>query len=262
MPDFVPVLVAAVLLLIVLLVAFGGSMLFSLGGYGGRGGQAYYSRTIDLGRDMVVMYTEGQKDITSLKGEVSQGLFGNTKQKVDFTVDNYDDATEGVLKLKIWNSNYYGNFIIAINGQEVYSGTPEIGDKTIVFDGSILKSSNTIEVEAESSGWKIWAPTVYIFDASLSVNYIGKETQSLSFVLTDKEVTNVNRARLLVFGTREFGTGDLSVKINGREIYSGLTTIYTDFAVDVLKPGNNTLDLSTEQNTRYNIVSAQIVLFF
>ena len=259
MPDFVPVLVAAVLLLIVLLVAFGGSLLFTPTG---QGGQASRSRTIDFGRDMVVMYTEGQKNITSLKGEVSQGLFGDTEQKTEFSVDDYRDATEGVIKLQIWNSNYYGNFIIKINDQEVYNGAPEIGDKTIVFDGSILKSINTIEVEAESSGWKFWAPTVYIFDASLTVNYIGKKAQSLSFQLSEKEIANLNRARLLVFGTREFGTGDLNVKINGREIYSGLTTIYTDFAVDALKVGNNTLDLSTEKNTRYNIASAQIVLFF
>jgi hypothetical protein len=258
MPDFVPVLVAAVLLLIVLLVAFGGSMLFTPT----RQGISPYSRTIVLGQDLVVMYTEGQKNITSLKGEVSQGLFGDTEQKIDFAVDDYNDASEGVIKLKIWNSNYYGNFIIMINGQEVYRGTPGIGEKTIVFDGSILKASNTIEVEAESSGWKIWAPTVYIFDADLTVNYIGKKTQSLNFDLTNKEVTNINRARLLVFGTRDFGTGDLTVKLNGREIYSGLTTIYTDFAIDDLKVGNNTLDLSTEKNTRYNIISVQVVLFF
>jgi len=258
MPDFVPVLVAAVLSLIILLLAFSGTLL----SYPSRpGGSAVSSKTIVLGQDLVVMYTEGQKNITSLKGEVSQGLFGKSEQKVDFTVDNYRDASEGVIKLKTWNSNYYGNFLIYVNSKEVYNGVPEIGEKTIVFDGSILKSSNTIEIEAESSGWKIWAPTDYIFDASLSVNYIGRKTQSLSFDLTNVEITNVNRARLLVFGTRE-GTGNIIARLNGRDIYSGFTTVYTDFAIDNLKVGNNTLELSTEKNTRYNISSVQIVLFF
>jgi hypothetical protein len=258
MPDFVPVLIAAVLSLIVLLLAFGGSMLFTPTR---PGGTALSSKTIVLGQDLVVMYVEGQKNITSLKGEISQGLFGNVNQKADFEVDNYQDASEGVIKLKIWNSNYYGNFIIKVNDKEVYRGTPEIGEKTITFDGSILKASNTIEIGAESSGWKIWAPTIYIFDADLSVNYIGKKTQSFSFDLTNLEVTNVNRARLLIFGARD-GPGNLIVKLNGREIYSGITQIYIDFAVDALSVGNNTLDLSTEKNTRYNITSAQIVLFF
>jgi hypothetical protein len=258
MSDFVPILIAAVLSLIVLLLAFGGSMLFSPTR---PGGTLLSSKTVVLGQDLVVMYVEGQKNITSLEGEVSQGLFGNTKQKSEFEVDNYRDASEGVIKLGIKDSNYYGNFLISINDKEVYNGAPKIGESTIVFDGSNFKASNTVEVEAESSGWKIWAPTIYTFDANLSVNYLGKKTQSLSFDLTNLEITNVNRARLLVFGTRE-GTGNLVAKLNGREIYSGFTTVYTDFAVDALKVGNNTLDLSTEQNTRYNITSVQIILFF
>jgi len=260
MPEFVPVLVAAVLSMIILLLAFGGSMFISPTPKAR--GALYSSRTILLGEDLVVMHVEGQKNITNLKGEISQGLFGNNEQKIDFAVDNYRDASEGILKLKTWNSNYYGNLMININGEQVYIGTPEIGERTISFDGSILKADNTIEVASESSGWKIWAPTVYIFNADLSVNYIGKKTQSLRFDLTSTEISNVNRARLLVFGNRDFGTGDLTVRLNGREIYSGLTTVYTDFAIDALQEGNNTLDLSTEENTGYNITSAQLILFF
>lgn len=257
MPDFVPVLIAAVLMLIVLLIAFGGSMLIPTG----PGGSKASSKTIVLGQDLVVMYVEGQKNVASLKGEVSQGLFGNTEQNIAFTVDNYKDASEGVIKLRIWNSNYYGAFIIKVNDKEVYRGVPAIGEQSIVFDGSILKANNTIEVEAESSGWKVWAPTIYIFNADLSVNYLGRKTQSLGFDLTTAEAKNVNRARLLIFGARN-GPGNLIARINGREIFSGFTTVYTDFAIDNLKAGNNTLDLSTEKNTIYNLSSVQIVLFF
>jgi len=260
MPDFVPVLVAAVLILIVLLVAFGGS-LFIPGGFGGGGAVKSNSKTIVLGQDLVVMYVEGQQNLTSLGGEASQGIFGGITQKSEFTVDNYKDASEGVIKLRIWNSNYYGNFIIEVNGQPVFNGVPTIGEKTIVFDGSIMKSENTIEIEAEGSGWKIWAPNVYIFNASLSVNYIGRKTQSLSFDLSKAEVTNVDRGRLLVFGTRN-GPGQLTATLNGREIFSGFTTVYMDFAIDNLKAGNNTLELSTEKNTIYNISSVQVVVFY
>jgi len=257
MPDFVPVLVAAVLMLIVLLIVFGGSLLVPTS----PGGMKASSKTIVLGQDLVVMYVEVQSNVASLKGEVSQGLFGNIEQKTDFTVDNYKDASEGVIKLRIWNSNYYGAFIIKVNDKEVYRGVPKIGEQSIVFDGSILNFSNVIKIEAESSGWKIWAPTAYIFNADLSVNYLGKKTQSLSFDLTSIEAKNVNRARLLIFGTRN-GAGNLVARINGREIFSGFTTVYTDFAIDNLRAGSNTLDLSTERNTIYNLSSVQIVLFF
>jgi hypothetical protein len=259
MPDFVPVLVAAVLSLIVLLLVFGGSMFFSP--VSRQGGIKSSSKTIVLGEDLVVMYVEGQENLTSFGGEVTQGLFGNSEKKINFDVDNSKDASEGIIKLRLWNSNYYGNLFVNVNGEEVYRGAPQIGEKTIIFDGDILKDTNTIEVQAESSGWKIWAPTVYIFNADLSVNYLGRKTQSLSFDLTNLEITNVNRARLLVFGTRD-GSGNLNARLNGREIFSGLTTVYTDFGIDTLRVGNNTLELSTEKNTRYNITSVQLVLFF
>jgi hypothetical protein len=258
MADFVSVLIVAVLLLIGLLIVFGGASIFLPSGYGGN---AQPSKTIVLGQNLAVMYMEGQNNVTSLKGEVSQGVFGNEKQKTEFAVDNYKDVSEGIIKLKVLNSNYYGAFIININGQLVYQGVPEIGEKTITFDGSVLKSDNEIGIEAESSGWKLWAPNIYLFNADLSVNYIGKTTQSLSFDLTSSEMKNINRARLLVFGTRN-GPGDLLVKINGMEVFSGLTPIYTDFSTDNLKVGNNVLDLSTEKNTAYNLTTVQLVLFF
>lgn len=258
MPDFVPVLIVAVLSLIVLLIAFGGSMFI----LPGSGGTKSSSKTVDIGQNFVVMFLQGENNITHLSGESSQGLFGKTSQKTSFPLGDYTDASEGIIKLKVWNSNYYGNLLIYINGGQVYRGTPQIGDNVISFDGSALKANNTIEIESESSGWKIWAPTVYIFDADLSVNLVGKKTHTFSFDLTNSEVANVNRGRLLVFGTRSSGNGNLNVVLNGVEVYSGLTPIYTDFAIDNFKAGNNTLELSTEQNTAYNITSAQIVLFF
>jgi hypothetical protein len=257
MPDFVPVLVAAVLSLVVLLVAFGGSMFIPTGA----GGHKESSKTIILGQNLVVMYIEGQKNVTSLGGEASQGIFGSSDQETGFTIDDYKDVSEGVIKLRTWNSNYYGNLFINVNGNQVFNGVPAIGEQTIIFDSSILRPNNTLQVQAESSGWKMWAPNVYIFNASLSVNYIGRTTQSLKFDLNSAESKGASRARLLVFGTRT-GPGNLVATLNGNQIFSGFTTVYTDFAIDNLKEGQNTLDLSTEKNTIYNITSVQIVVFY
>jgi len=255
MPDFVPVLIAAVLSLIVLLIAFGG-------GFISQPGELRASRTIFLGQDFTITYSAGEKSVASLGGEVSRGVFSGIGDKtIDFQVPNTADISECVIKLKIWNTNHYGNLIISINGKEIYRGFPNIGEKTISFGKDILEGSNTLEVEAENSGWRFWAPTVYIFDMNVNVNYLGRKTRSFTFDISENELTNTNRARLLIFGTRE-GRGNLNVRLNGVEIYSGLTTVYTDFAVDALEIGNNTLDLSTEPDTTYNISSAQIVLFF
>jgi len=254
MPDFVPVLVGAVLILIVLMISF-----FGITPPPSRGIAA--TRTVLLGENFSVTYTVGEEDITSLSGTVSRGLLSGRDEIIDFNVPTAEDASEGLINLNIKDSNHYGNLIIRVNEKEVYKGFPKTGETLISFNGNILENRNTLEIISESSGWKIWAPTVYTFDLSLSVNYLGKKTKSFIFDLTDLEIMNMNRARLLIFGERD-GTGNLAVKINNREIYNGLTNVYTDFPVDILIAGNNTIDLSAGVNTRYDISSAEIVFFF
>ncbi len=255
MPEFIPILIVAILSLIVLLLAFGS------------GRVSYVStipsstKTLVLGEKFSVSYVSGEELIANLSGEISQGLFSSETKKINFNIEDPTDISEGRIKLRVWNSNYYGDMIIEVNGEKIYEGTPEIGEKIVTFGGNILKHSNTLEVLAESSGWRIWAPTVYIFDLNLSVSYLGRRKQSFTFELSNLEVMNTNRARLLVFGERR-GTGDLIVRLNGIEIFRGFTNVYTDFPTDILKEGNNTLELSTEPNTAYDISSVEIILFF
>jgi hypothetical protein len=256
MPDFIPVLVVAVLGLIALLLIFSGGFIF-----GGIGRISESSRTINLGEDFTVSYEIGKDSILSWGGEVNSGLFSNLEEREEFDIENVGDVSEGTINMKIWNSNYYGNLLMYINGEEIYNGAPLAGDKTINFNGSTLKSNNVIEIKAENSGWKMWAPTVYILDMDLSIGYESKKTQTFEFEMTGLEIDSLNRARLLIFGTRE-GTGNMIVKLNGKEIFEGRTPIYTDFAIDNFVEGRNTLDLSAEANTEYDITSAQVVLFF
>lgn len=252
--DFVPVLVGAVLIMIVFLILF-----FGVIPAPSRGIAA--TRTVLLGENFSVTYVVGEEYVTNSEGTVSRGLLSGEDEIIDFDVPDSEDASEGLINLNIIDSNYYGCLIIRMNEKEVYRDFPKKGETLISFNGNILENRNTLEVIAESSGWKIWAPAVYIFDLDISVNYLGKKMKSFIFDLTELEIMNMNRARLLIFGERD-GTGNLVVKINGREMYNGLTNIYTDFPVDILIAGNNTIDLSTEVNTRYDISSAEIVFFF
>ena len=256
MHDFVPVLVAAVLGLIVLIVIFSGSF-----GFGGIGTISESSRTVNLGEDFTVSYEVGQRDIMKWGGEVNSGLFSNLEEREEFEIENVGDVSEGFMDMKIWNSNYYGNLLIYVNNEEVYAGAPLAGDKTISFNSSVLKSNNILDVRAENSGWKLWAPTVYILDLDLYVGLESRKTQDFEFELSGMEVESLNRARLLIFGSRS-GAGDLTVNLNDNQIFEGKTPIYTDFAIDNFKAGMNTLDLSAGPNTAYNITSAQIVLFY
>jgi hypothetical protein len=259
MPDFMPVLLIAVILFVGLLIVFGGDLVYAPSeSHGNR----YFpsDRTIEF-NNFEVYYTSSEERAGYVGGEVSNGIFAKEDKKIGFQVSRPDEVSEALLDLKVWNTNYYGRFIVLVNGKEVYEGYPPVGEKLISFDKSLLKDDNILEIMAESSGWRIWAPTVYSFDLNTEIDYLGKKTQSFTFDLNDQETKYMTKARIVVFGDRT-GTGNLKVRINGEEIYSGLTTAYQDFPTSVLLTGNNTIDFSTEPNTTYRISSAQVIVFF
>ncbi|MFH1473288.1 MAG: hypothetical protein ABIE55_00160 [Candidatus Aenigmatarchaeota archaeon] len=257
MPDFIPVLIAAILGLIVMMLVFSGGFDFSATGRN----ISQSSRSIELGEDFSISYSVGENTVSEFGGEISNGLFSYSEQRSEFDIENIGDITEGTINLNTQKSNYYGNLMVYINGEEIYRGAPSIGDKGISFDSSILKSSNSINIIAETSGWKIWAPTIYIFDADVSVSYESRKSQTIEFDMTPSEINSLNRARLLVFGRRT-GNENLEVRVNGVEIYTGIIPVFIDFATDRLQEGTNTIDLSAGPNTNYNITSSRIVLFY
>ncbi|NIM46679.1 MAG: hypothetical protein GTN40_00775 [Candidatus Aenigmarchaeota archaeon] len=260
MPDFLPILVIAIICLIVFLLVFGG------GGLIFRPSRTYPYRYLPADRtiefyNFEVSFTTGEEKVGYVKGEVSNGAFVNEEKRVGFQVSDPDEVSEVLINLRVWNTNYYGRLIILVNGQQVYADYPPVGEKLIGFDKDILEKNNILEIKAENSGWKIWAPTVYIFDSDVIVNYYGKKTKSFNFELNDLEIEYMERARIVVYADRE-GIGDLDVIINRVKVHSGITTIYKDFPTSVLKTGNNTIEFSTEPNTRYDVSSAQVIVFF
>jgi hypothetical protein len=265
MEDFNIVLVAAVVAFIVLLIAFNSNYTFTgfdwFDGFGSSSsGQYVPDRTIEFG-NFTVYYTASEEQLGYVNAEVTNGVFGGQSGKAGFQVRSPVDVSDAVLDINVSDTNYYGQLIALVNGNQVYSGYPILGDQLISFDKSILKGENVVEFVSESSGWRIWAPTVYSVNASVIVNYLGKKTVSYTFDVNDKELDRLDRARIAVFGVRQ-GNGNLGIAINGVKIYEGVTTAYRDFATTILRSGNNTIDLYTEPNTRYNITSAQVILFF
>jgi len=217
-------------------------------------------RTIEF-KNFEVSFTTGEEKVGYVKGEVSNGVFITEEKRIGFRVSDPDEVSEVLINFRVWNTNYYGRLIILVNGEQVYADYPPVGEKLIGFDRSILEENNILEVKAENSGWKIWAPTVYVFDSDVVVNYYGKKTKSFDFELSELETEYMDRARIVVYADRE-GIGNLDVMINGVKVHSGITTIYKDFATDALRIGNNTIEFSTEPNTKYVISSAQIIVFF
>jgi len=258
MPHFLPVLIIAVICFVGLLLVFGGGFVSTQPEK-----PSHYlpsDRTIEFS-NFEVYYTSSEEKAGYVGGQISNGVFAVERKRIGFQVTIPEEVSEAFIDLKVWNSNYYGKMVIWVNGKDVYVDYPPVGEKLIGFDKSVLEKDNILEIEAESSGWRIWAPTVYNFDSDVLINYLGKKTKSFTFELSDLEAQNINKARVTVFGDRE-GTGNLDILINGVKVYSGITTAYKDFSASVLRAGNNTIDFSTEPYTKYDISSAQVILIF
>ena len=258
MSSFLPVLIIALIIFIGLFLVFGGNFVYTPSKEPSRYLPA--DRTIEF-KNFEVYYTSSEEKIGYISGEVSNGLFLREDKKIGFQTKTPEEASEAFVELKVWSSNYYGRMAILVNGKEIYVDYPPIGEKLIGFDTSILKKDNILEVKAESSAWRIWAPTVYVFDLNADINYLGKRTKSFTFELSDIETEYMDKTRIVVFGERK-GVGNLDVMINGVKIYSGVTTAYKDFPTSSLRTGNNTIEFSTEPNTRYDISSAQVIVIF
>jgi len=161
------------------------------------------------------------------------------------------------------DTNLYGPLVIILNGNLLYENLSLAGKHEIEFNKSLLADENTLEIKAGSSGWRFWAPTVYILDFKLVLGTLGMKTKTYEFTLGDEAVA-LSGARFNAYGTKQ-GTGNLIVKVNGVEIYrDNKTYVLQDFSFREtnLKSGKNKIDLLTEQNTKYDLKEAELIIFY
>lgn len=256
MPDFLPILLLAIVIFAVLLIVFGG-------GFVSVPSEHRYlteDTSIEFG-SFEVSYTASEINATSRSGEISNGVFNKNEERIGFIAMDPSDVSESLIDLKISNTNSYGKMFISINGKEVYSDYPAVGETLISFDPSILQENNILEIRCESSGWRIWAPTIYDFSLDIKLDYTNKKSKSFVFEISDLEKQYMTNARIVAFGNRT-GVGDLIVSVNTMVIASGVTTLYQDFSASVLHAGNNTIEFYVEPNTSYHISTSQLILFF
>lgn len=224
-------------------------------------------RHISLAKDFYVSYTAKEELATELNGQVSNGLFGGVNKKIEFAIPT-KQAVDSKVNFTVEDTNLYGKMIFALNGQEIFSNFSFPGTHTFNFPTSLIKETNVFEALAESSGWKIWAPTVYIFNSSLFVSYLGIEEKTFEFNLTDLELKDLTESRVVLFINKKEGEGNIIIKVNGNDVYrkspkvrERTTTVIADFSSALLRLSNR-VDLLTDPNTKYNIEEAEVIVFW
>ncbi|TRZ54679.1 hypothetical protein D4Q76_01920 [archaeon] len=283
MSDFLPVLTVGIILLAIMFLFFGG---FQFGPAAPRAHGIGFEeeaplpppvsgtvgfpqeaiRTITVANDFSVSFESGGKSVAALRNSsVENGVFGKIDREVSFDAQNQQDILSARIKMNITGTNLYGFLVASLNGADIFNNYSLIGRLDIPINASALKpTNNNLKIESTGSGWKIWAPAVYYFDADVLINYYSLKAKSFEFV-ADGGIKSITSARFVAVVSKKEGSGNLIARINGKEIYRGNNSrlAVADFsASDVSLGAANTLELMTEKGAKYDITSAEILLYY
>ena len=261
MPEFIPILVVAVVILVGLMLVFGTVISFPSEKKPGGTTVSGTSKTLALGKNFTITSTVGEDTKIRTSAIVSRGIISSKKSVTSFELADPLTVTDSAVKFRVNDTNFYGKMQVKVNDKTVYSDYPLKGMHSFNLDHVLLGKKNTVVVDAESSGWRIWAPTTYILDSfNVSVGYKGIRSKTLKFVLSDDERDTLTGASLLIDLTGSGGR--LIGRLNSIEQFRTKEDVDKDIDISFVKSGDNYLELGTEANSMYNINSVDLLLSF
>lgn len=257
MSDFIPVLVVAVLLLSALIIGFGAIISPSESAYQEPTSPLYYySDEITLGQNFTVSNLNQSHILTTIRGNITSGIVSNIDQTAYFDVRGLDELEYGRIRLNILDTNTYGRMFITINGNVIYDEATYPGTRDVMFNKNFLnRTGNIINVRAEGSGWRIWAPTIYILDMAVMGEI---DDDSIKTVKFDVDYIP-DTARIRLFIDEKQGSGNIIISINNYRVYRGYVNTFKTFDPDVMIIGENTAVIEAEPNSKYKVEAAYIV---
>ncbi len=262
MPEFVPILVVAILVFAALLITFGNIIVPQQPSAPPGNETVPIIEELVLGEDFVISGAAGEEKVTTVTGTVSRGLITGLDRSLSFEVPNIVSVSGGKIRLTVVNTNLYGPLLIGINGKNVYADYPRVGKHIVTFKRDVLDTFTTLEIKAGGSGWRFWAPTIYKFDAEFYVDYYGKLTELMNFDIDEDHFDNTTYAELSVDIGDSEGTGRLIVKANGFEVWRGHEDHTIRLLNEILDDGRNNVEVSSEANSRYEVKSVDIEIFY
>jgi hypothetical protein len=256
--NFVYVLIAAIIVLVVVLAFFssippGGIGLvtsienFTLGGVGFTGEnmimQAYGSFSVgDVNTDTLKKTPQIQ---------VSSSYFGSQNGNMQINLlDAYVPVSrQAIITYRVHDAAAYGNLIIKWNGLELYNEKASKGVYNLHVPHENIQETNNLEIYCDGPGIFFWASTVYILrDFQVDLDY--GSVKLLPFTLSSKDAETFKNG---AFEFSSSGTGKLFVKVNGQAVFSGTPGTSESVKFDLFNagiiPGNNMIALSTQGGT-------------
>jgi hypothetical protein len=214
-----------------------------------------------------VSYITEKKSFIDLEDLVLEnGLFTtNEYQRVfSLTEDELNKLSSAILTGEVQDTNLYGRLLIGLNGETIYSGYVSSGDGfEVSLNRSMFQPRNEFLLTAESSGWRLWAPTVYqVRNLQLKSDFTGEVSQKFDFHVKEEEIP-VTLGRIILKFDEIKGDGRLFVSVNGERVFNGTPNLiqWIDFE-DLAVEGKNTVGMVSERGTEFTVRDAEVIVFW
>lgn len=120
-----------------------------------------------------------------------------------------------------------GRLIVLLNGERIVEEDVDAGSSFVVnLDDDDLMRYNTLTFGVDSPGWAFWVANEYQLrnvQVTGTIEDLSGAQSRQTFVLTEDEVDNMQRATLRFFADCQTGhVGRLKIVVNGRTVFSSL----------------------------------------
>lgn len=272
--EFVYVLLAGLLMIIVMLFAWGippsppeGNVsVVTSGAFAVGASPQDVPRHVKIG-DFSVSYAVGSKILVEKENiEVRKGLTVNEYERMSASIDeDLDLVTSGFFSVYVLDTNSEGKLVLKVNNEVVFNQKIEPGSIDVPVDKDLLKGYNVIEVSTSSPGWKFWTSSVYkIEKMEFGINFFGNLEKSEVFEVYESELRTFKEGKVEFEVGKYSGEGDLMIRINDREIYKGRPLGMFSQSFDIfdvgLAKGMNSITFSAESGASYEIEDCELII--
>jgi len=196
--------------------------------------------------------------------ELSSTVFSDDSNIYSF-VPEWTADTIG-MSFSTFIQNYVGNgqIVILLNGAEVYSGTPIVGNvlRVNLPASGMFQGTNTLEIVLDKQGANIFSSTkLGLTEVSLRTDSVGKDLVSnFNFDIDRGELVSGTYTAVI----RKSGAAvPLQIELNGDNIYSEvpLSTILTvPISADLFNSGDNLLSFSIGEGVSYEVLYSDLIV--
>ncbi len=256
MDELYAFLFAGLIIFLMLFVFFGGPQITEKPNIS----EEIKHRIIELG---TVSLEEESKEVTQVldnEFEVHNGIFFGSvdyNRKFEIKKEILENLNKSTISFSVRDTNKYGKLSVSLNNETVYYKNSILGDYS--FEINPIEG-NLIDFKTTSSGWKIWAPSIYkISNLSLYLSYSLKEIPEYEFDVPPFIYNNFYKGDVMFTPIK---SDKIRILVNENEIYNSVPS-----DVETIKFGKLEINLGENKieflsNEEYKLENVKIRLFY